>query len=353
MKSLAEIDSNFKVETNISFPDLKFFDPFTPPFVTYGVFRENGSFRRLPEDVAKSVSEGVGTLHKASAGGRIRFKTDSPYIVVNAVMDLVYGASHFAYTGIAGCDVYIRDEDGRQTYYNTFIPKFDPFKGYEAVVTFPTREMREVVINMPQYGCLLEFYLGLSETALIDAPTPYKYEKPIVYYGSSITQGGCASRPGNSYQNMISRRLDTNYVNLGFSGSALAEKEIVDYIKELDMSVFVYDYDYNAPSAEHLQNTHEKMFTAIRDTHPDLPVIIASRPKFTFWTQDEIKRVGIIKTTYENALSRGDKNVYFLTGKELMAYADNDGLVDNCHPNDLGFYSIARVFGDLIEKILK
>lgn len=352
MKSLAEIDSNFKVETKITKPDLVFLDVRNEPIEVDGVFYENGSWHRMPEEVAKSVSEGVYTLHTASSGGRIRFKTDSPYIVVNTVMSLVYGASHFAYTGIAGCDVYIR-ENGNQTYYNTFIPHFDPNKGYEACVTFPSCEMRELVINMPQYGSLQEIYIGLSNTAVLEAPTPYKHEKPIVYYGSSITQGGCASRPGNSYQNMISRRLDTDYLNLGFSGNAKAEDEMIDYVKGLDMSVFVYDYDYNAPSVEHLSSTHEKMFKAVRDAHPDLPVIILSRPKFTFWTEDEIKRVEIIRKTYENALASGDKNVYFLSGKELMIYAGNDGLVDNCHPNDLGFYSMARVLGDMLEKILK
>lgn len=353
MKSLAEIDSNFKVETKITKPDLVFVDPRNEPIEIDGVFYENGSFRRMPEAVAKSVSEGVYTLHTASSGGRIRFKTDSQYVVINTKMSLVYGASHFAYTGISGCDVYIRDEDGTQTYFNTFIPHFDPNKGYEASVTFPSREMRELVINMPQYGSLQEIYIGLSNTAVLEAPTPYKHEKPIVYYGSSITQGGCASRPGNSYQNMISRRLDTDYINLGFSGNAKAEDEIADYVSKLDMSVFVYDYDYNAPSSEHLAETHERMFKKVRAAHPHLPVIIASRPKFTFWTEEEIKRVEIIKRTYENALARGDKNVYFLSGKELMLYAGNDGLVDNCHPNDLGFYSMAKVIGDLLENILE
>lgn len=108
----------------------------------------------------------------------------------------------------------------------------------------------------------------------------YAVKKPVVYYGSSITQGACASRPGNCYESILSRRLDCDYINLGFSGSAKGEDAIVDYIIGLDMSVFVMDYDYNAPTPEHLEKTHSKMFKAIRAEHPTLPIIIMPRPKF-------------------------------------------------------------------------
>jgi hypothetical protein len=116
------------------------------------------------------------------------------------------------------------------------------------------------------------------------------------------------------YTSIISRELDINYINLGFSGNALAEKEISDYIKGLDMSIFVYDYDHNAPTLEHLQNTHERMFKEIRQAHPNLPIIIASRPKY-YLTKEEKVRFKVIKQTYDNAIANGDKNVYLLGGK--------------------------------------
>ena len=117
------------------------------------------------------------------------------------------------------------------------------------------------------------------------------------------------------------------------------------------MSIFVYDYDHNAPTIEHLKNTHEPMFKAIRSAQPDLPIVILSRPQFIL-TDAEEKRLEIIKTTYQNAINSGDKNVYLITGPELMKYAGNDGTVDNCHPNDVGFHSMAKVLGDLLEKLL-
>ena len=245
-------------------------------------------------------------------------------------------------TGYAGFDLY-----SDNNYVKTFRPHPDMEEGYESVLDLP-EGLKEITINMPLYSNVRELYIGLDENAVIEAPEPYVNEKPVVYYGSSVTQGGCASRPGMSYQAIISRRFNCDYINLGFSGSAKAEAEIVEYIKNLEMSVFVYDYDYNAPTAEHLQNTHEKLFKAVRSVHPDIPIIIATRPKITVDENDERGR--IIKNTFDNAVASGDKNVYFITGKELMAMCGNEGTVDGCHPTDFGFASMAKGFGNIIEK---
>ncbi len=346
MSNISLIDSNFKVETDLDIKDIKFYDIKQAPFKIYGVFHESGKFRRIPEAVAKSVNDGVHALHANTAGGRVRFKTDSPYIAIHAKMPSVGKMPHFALTGSAGFDLYVGNN-----YTATFVPPFNIEDGYESVVHFAFAGMREVTINFPLYSDVAELYIGLSETAKVCEPEPYKTEKTIVYYGSSITQGGCASRPGNSYESIISRSFDADYINLGFSGSARGEDEIADYISKLDMSVFVYDYDHNAPTAEHLKNTHEKMFNKIRAVHPDLPVVFMSRPKYHL-TEDEKLRLEIIKDTYNNALKNGDKNVYLLDGRALMSLAGDEGTVDNCHPNDLGFMSMAKAVGAVLAKII-
>ena len=194
-------------------------------------------------------------------------------------------------------------------------------------------------------------YIGLQEGATVCAPEPYAIETPIVYYGSSITQGACASRPGNAYESKISLRLNADYVNLGFSGNAKGEQEMIDYISSLAMSAFVYDYDYNAPTVQHLADTHERMFQGIRSAHPKIPILLMSRPTF-YPTEEELKRLEIIRSTYENALKKGDKNVWLLDGRKLMELAGNEGTVDNCHPNDLGFASISKAVGDVLAQIL-
>ena len=349
LKNIASVDSNFKVNTELNIENIRFYDAKKQPFKIYGVFYENGRFRRLPEDVAKKVNDGVYNLHTHTAGGRVRFKTDSPYVAIHVKMPDIGKMPHFALTGSAGFDLYIGKAN--EKYTATFVPPFGIRDGYESVVRFNSSEVRDITINFPLYSAVSELYIGISEDADIQPAEPYRLENPIVYYGSSITQGGCASRPGNSYESIISRRLNADYVNLGFSGSAKAEAEIAEYISKLDMSVFVYDYDHNAPTAEYLNETHEKMFCEIRKANPELPIVLLSRPKFTL-TEEEEKRLEIIKTTYQNAIGNGDKNVYLIDGRSLMKMAEDEGTVDNCHPNDLGFMSMAKALGELLEKII-
>ncbi len=346
MSDIAKIDKNFIIESKINKSDIKFYNPLEEPFKIYGVFYENGKFRRLPEEVAKTVNDGVYGLHAHTAGGRVRFKTDSSYVAINAVMPNIGKMSHFSLIGSAGFDLYEK-RDGIEVYVKSFRPAFDFTGGFEDVIEFGGSKMREFTINFPTYSEVSELYIGLSNNAAVLPSDPYKCEKPVVFYGSSITQGGCCSRPGNTYEGFVSRRFDIDHINLGFSGSARGEDEIAEYIKALDMSVFVYDYDHNAPTREHLENTHERMYNIIRKANPDLPIIIMTRPTYYPYTITE----DVIKATYEKAKANGD-NVYYLDGPALMATAQNEGTVDGCHPNDLGFFSMAKAVGDILEGIL-
>ena len=345
---LTDVDKNFKLETSLPFDDVQYYDCEEAPFKIYGVFKENGTFRRMPEEVAKSVSDEVHFLHIHTAGGRIRFQTDSEYIAINADMGPYTLSPHGSAVGGAGFDIYIK-QDGETEYLRTFIPPLELTGRFESHVVFPERSgMKELTINFPDYSPVRQVLIGVQKTATILPPNPYKYEKPVVFYGSSITQGACASRPGNAYTCAVCRYLDTNYINLGFSGSARGEDEIANYIKDLDMSVFVYDYDHNAPDPEHLQKTHKRMFDIIRKQQPDLPIVMMTRPSYRMGAKAKL-HMEIIKKTYETALAQGDKNVYFITGQELMAIAKNEGTVENTHPNDLGMYSMSRA----VEKVLK
>lgn len=352
MSRLEEIDENFKIETNLDKSDIKFYSVLEKPFSVYGVIYENGKFRRMPEAIAKRVNDGVNCLHSNTSGGRVRFKTDSLYIAISAKMCNVGKMDHFALTGSCGFDMYVK-EDGKDKFNNTFRPPFDIRDGYESIFEFKTRKMREITINLPLYSDVCSLYIGLEETAKIEEPTPYRNKKPIVYYGHSITQGGCASRPGNSYPSIISRELNMDFINLGFSGSARGEREMAEYIASLDMELFVYDYDHNAPSWEHLQNTHEAMFEIIRNANPTLPIIMMTSVSMARFHDNQPKRRQIVYQTYKNALDNGDENVYFWDGgKEFAPYAEF-GTVEGCHPNDHGFVGIATSLGALIKKILK
>ena len=344
---ISKIDNNFSVPRSVSSKtDICFYNADSAPFKIYGVFRENGMYRRMPEDVAKKVSEGVYYLHSNTAGGRVRFKTDSPYIAIRCELSGIGRMSHFTLAGAGGFDIYADN-----VYVNTYVPPYDIESGYEGCIDLGSGAMREITINFPTYTNVISLHIGLKDGAKTEAPTPYKIPTPVVYYGSSITQGGCVSRPGTTYQSIVSRHFDCDYINLGFSGNARAEDEMTEYIKNLDMSVFVLDYDHNAPNEEHLKATHEKMFLAIRSAHPNIPIVIMSRPKH-YLNDYEKERLEIISATYENAISRGDKNVYILTGADLTALCGNEGTVDNCHPTDFGFASMANALIKTFAKII-
>lgn len=347
MKSISNIDSNFQLIASIEKDGMRFFHIDQEPFSIHGILKENGKYRRLPEKVAKTVSENVYYLHSHTAGGRVRFKTNSRKISILAEMDQISRMSHFAFTGSSGFDLYAK-ENHHDVYWGTFIPPLNMTDGYESSICLSGNHLRDITINFPLYSAVTNLYIGVENDAVLEKAEAYSHSKPIVYYGSSITQGGCASRPGNSYQSILSRKFHCDYMNLGFSGSAKAEDEIIEYIKQLEMSMFVFDYDHNAPTVEHLEATHEKMFQEIRKYNPQLPIIILSRPKY-YLNHEEKKRLEIIQNTYQNALSQGDNHVYFLNGQSLMKLAKDDGTVDNCHPNDLGFFSMAVA----LEKVLK
>lgn len=349
MTDISKVDKNFIVDTKIDKADIKFYNVTEAPFKVYGVYHTGERFVRLPGEVAKKVSSGVYSLHWHTAGGRVRFKTDSPYIAIHAKMPGPAKMSHFALTGSTGFDLY--QKHGNEDRYSlSFVPPFDIKDGYEMVKDVGNGGMREYTINFPLYSTLTDLYIGLAEDAKIEEPTPYRDIPPIIYYGSSITQGGCASRPGSTYQAHISRWFNIDHINLGFSGSAKGEDEMIDYIKGLNMSCFVLDYDHNAPSAEHLAATHEKMFKAVRETHPNIPIIMMPMPIYYTW-ESEKPRQAIIKATYDNAVKTGDKNVYFISSREMMEWCGNEGTVDGCHPTDLGFFSMAKALEKVMKKI--
>lgn len=355
MNKIQEIDTNFK-NKNVARADMKLYNVHEKPFRLYGLYKPENGFRRIPEDVAKSTSNGVYLLSTNTSGGRVRFKTDSEYIAIKALMPSSTVMPHMPVTGSCGFDMYASGKYAGTfapptSYPDGFTPHFTVDGGYESIIDLGSRKMRDIIINFPLYNDLTDLFIGLSNTAEVCKGEKYKYEdKPVVYYGSSITQGGCASRPGNSYQAIISRKLNTDFLNLGFSGNAKAEDSISEYIANLDMSVFVYDYDHNAPNAEYLEKTHYRMFKKIRDKNPNLPVIMVTAPvKHGIWED----RFEIIKKSYETALNSGDKNVYFISGHDLAEYIDADIFtVDNCHPNDFGFYCMAKIIGDVIKKLL-
>ena len=343
---ISDIDKNFSLAEVPQDLEITYCDAKEQPFSIYGIKFDGTSFKRMPLNIAQSVSNGVAGLCGNAAGGRLTFETDSPFVVIVAEMKNVGKMPHFTTLGSCGFDLYA---DGK--YYKSFIPSYGITDGFAGIVRFPEKRSRRLLLNFPLYSEVVSLHIGLAPDSAVSAYHPYKDTLPIVYYGSSITQGGCASRPGNAYQSLIAQMNHIDFVNLGFSGNAMGESEMAHYIAKLPMSAFVLDYDHNAPSTEHLRKTHAAFYHIIRKAQPHLPVVMVTRPNFDR-SQDTAQRYDIIYETYTKALKNGEP-VQFVDGGSMWDdLSVGAATVDGCHPNDLGFYLMAHSINEALNKAI-
>lgn len=353
-QDIAKIDKNFEAQ-KIGNVDFRFYDVKKAPFKVEGLpwRKEGGAFSRLPDGVtAENTSSGVMGLANHTTGVAVRFATDSKSIAVKFTTGFGF-MGHMANTGSSGFDLYIRQDNGKYRFIKNFhqrnLNEMGKVAYMELGANFYDSKMREFAVFFPRYCSVKSFEIGVLPDAKIVAPAAHKTEKPIVFYGSSITQGGCSSRPSTVYTGKLCRRFDAEEINLGFSGNAKGEPILAEKIGDIPMSVFVFDYDYNSPSTPHLKKTHETFFKIFRKKQPNTPVIFMTRCS---WPSPD--RVDVIRTTYENALKNGDTNVYFVDCSKIFEpYGGIDECtVDSCHPTDLGFHIMFKAVEPIVEKIL-
>ncbi len=348
---LEDIDKNFATP-QYDKNDIEWYDIKKEPFSIFGVFVEDQKFVRMPKEVAFNVSEGVGMMYDRTAGGRIRFSTDSPIIAIYAEAPNMYLGNML---GEFGFDVYCDDESEDKGFAGACPPDFNN-KKINGLVKMIGRQfsdgMHKYTVNMPLYCGAQSVFVGVKKGSKVGKGLEHTNRLPIVYYGSSITQGACASRPGMCYENIIYRKNNIDYVNLGFSGHAKGETEMAEYIASLKMGAFVYDYDYNAPNSKHLKETHEPFFNIIRKAHPDIPVIMISKPCTNINDFDNAVCRDIIKETYLNAKAKGDNNVYFIDGSTFFkGEHKKDCTFEYCHPTDIGFSFMAEDIYNVLKKV--
>ncbi len=351
-----ENDKNMVIET--VFPDAEdavLHSVREEVFDLYNFYNPRGEaiFRRLPPDVASAASERVARLAKESAGGRVRFSTNSKYVLIKAVEPVVGRNSHITLASSAGFDLY-EDTDTDSRYIKAFMPPYKMDGGYEQIIRFPDSRTRRLTINFPVHSVVSELYVGIEPGASLGHGKPYREMPPVVVYGSSIVHGTAATRPGLIYTNMLSRRLGADVINLGFSGNAKAEIPMMEYISGLCMSVFVYDYDHNAPTVEYLRDTHRRGYEIVRAAQPDLPIILISRPNVATNPHQAIERKDVIIDTFRFARENGDKNVYYIDGETFfLGKWEDECTMDGVHPNDLGFTLMADGIEAVIRRALR
>lgn len=356
MISIADIDPNFKLPETI--PDgMTFYEPYEPPFSLFGIApNKHGVLCRLPEHLLSECSTGVQRLAYHLAGTCVRFSTSADHLAIVWELTETANMPHFAASGQSGMELFEETDMGTRHVKN-LIPVTDNGHGcrkkQSAYIPLPGG-MRHYALYLPLYNGLSQLLLGFPQGAHIAPGRMPKIDKPIVFYGSSITQGGCVSKAGSAYPTILCRRLDAVQINLGFSGNGKGEENIARHIASLPMSMFVMDYDHNAPTPEHLQKTHEPFFRIIREMQPELPIVILSRPSFDMNPDENAVRREIIRNTYEHAVAAGDQHVVFVDGELFYGQTDRDMCaVDGTHPNDLGSWRIAEALEPILWKALQ
>lgn len=358
MENYMSVDKNMVDLSMIGNTEVVWYDIKKAPFVLYGFYDPLNTpyYRRVPADVAAAASEGVDKLARESAGGRVRFATDSPYIAIRAKFLAVGRSPRMTLTGTAGFDLYMDGEFGSR-FLKEFRMPYEMEDSYEQLLKTYGNTMRTFTINFPLHAVVESLEIGLKPGAALAAPKPYRDLLPIVFYGSSIVHGTAASRPGFAYPSIISREFNLDYTNLGFSGQAKAEPVLCEWMATLPMSVFVCDYDHNAPDIAHLEKTHYPLYEAIRAKNPDVPYIMITRPDyFTQYADQEkiLERRDVIMQSYLKARATGDKNVYFIDGLSFnVAPHTYEMTVDSIHPNDTGFVRMADTIGTVIRHVLE
>ena len=321
------------------------------PLKVFGIpfFDQKKKLERVPAEVVELVP-GVAPMAGNCPGATVAFKTDSPTFTVRVKLKTLKVDVGQGIFSAQAAQVLLGE---RQTARHLGVVYPKDYQTMEFEKTFQkSPQLEQITVMLPRFDATESLEIDLEEDATVLAPTPYRYKKPVVFYGSSITEGACCNNANCSYNTILSNWLDFELYNLGFSGRARGELEMADYINTIDMGAFVFDYDHNAPSVDHLAATHKPFFDRIREKHPDIPILMMSRPAEVY-SEKMVQRRAIVRATYEAALAAGDKNVYFLDGETF--YGDTDRNLcsaDNCHPNDLGFYRMATVIRPTMEKIL-
>ncbi len=347
---LSELNAPRKESDGFRYLDVK-----NAPFVIGGIKNPDdnyGEYYRLDASKREEYSDANRSLGECTAGGSVRFATDAEEIAIRVNLRAAcVGMHHFADRGVYGLDVYV-GTGSKRVYAGAQMQMFTGDPNFHQEVLALEKGVKEIQINLPLYGGVSKLEIGFPTKARVGAPTP-RTNGAIAFYGSSITQGGCVSRPANSYCNIICRALDADCVSYGFSGSAMGELSVAEHIASRELACFVMDYDFNSPTAETLAETHEPFFKLIRERQPELPVVFVTHPYYGKPDENDKKRIAIVKKTYENAVNAGDKNVYFVDSSAFFSDEMRDlYAVDYLHPNDLGQFSMAKVIFPVVKNAL-
>jgi hypothetical protein len=308
-------------------------------------------FDRLPSSIKPAVAEGLWNLGRDSSGMLARFTADSPSLFLHyRLVREQLALPHMPATGASGIDLYARDTDGRWRWAQAVLPTTIEIQ-LKWIDHLPAGR-REYALYLPLYNGIESLAIGVPDGAALVGQPP-RTAKPIVFYGTSITQGACASRPGLAHTSILGRRLDRPIVNLGFSGHGRLDLPLARLLGETEAAVYVIDCLPNLQPAE-VAARAVPFVRALREHQPDVPVILVEdRSMAHSWIQPPQARLhehnrAALQAAYQTLRADGAGPLYCVSGDNLLG-EDGEGTTDGSHPNDLGF----RRQADALEPVLR
>lgn len=313
-------------------------------------------YDRLPVYLKDSIRKELWDLGKNSSGVAVRFRTDSKRITARWEVLNNMWMNHMTPTGIKGLDLYAL-ENGKWIFVGSARPGHAKGTFTSQFITDTDGSMREYMLYLPLYDGATKVEIGVYGKAQIEAPqvdSPIR-EKPVVVYGTSITQGGCASRPGMSYTSILSRRMNREFINLGFSGNGRLDEEIARLMASVDASCYVLDNMANCTAA--MLDRLEGFVKILRQAHPDTPIVLLGNAHYTFVrfntvSAGEVKEKDARLVDLYRELRQGDPNIYYLPGEDLIG-DDDEATVDGTHFTDLGFMRMSDNLYPALERIVR
>lgn len=316
-------------------------------------------FDRLPTKAEKSVRAAVWNLSRDSAGMLARFETDSPAVHARYTLRTANLAMpHMPATGVSGLDLYARDGQGRDRWLAVARPTAQKVEAPLVAGVDPAEGpgRRLYTVYLPLYNGVETLEIGVEQKASF-VPVPPRRERPVLFYGTSIMHGACASRPGMAIPAIVGRRLGVPVINLGFSGNGVMEPEVGALLAELDPCVYAIDCLPNM-GAEQVAERAEPLVRQLRQAHPDTPILLVEDRTYTyapFLKSARDRHAGsraALRKTYERLTAAGVRHLSYLEGAALLG-DDGEAATDGSHPSDLGMVRYADAYERALRPLLK
>jgi lysophospholipase L1-like esterase len=316
-------------------------------------------YDRLPAESEKSVRKAVWDLSRNSAGLMIRFRASTDKIVVRYAVSGRQSMPHMPATGVSGVDLYGATSDGDWLWCNGKYAFGDTTR-YEFTNMEPAERGREFRLYLPLYNSLKWLEIGVPKGVTL-TPLPIRVDKPIVVYGTSIAQGGCASRAGMAWTSILGRKMDRPLINLAFSGNGRLEKEVVDRVAQIDAKIYVLDCLPNlvANADRKLEDVYTLIVEAVknlRSKQPTTPILLVEHAGYTDGGISPLRRKyytdvnEVMRKAFTQLKGEGFDQLYLLPKSQINL--DSDAMVDGTHPTDLGMMQYAEAYEKSLRAIL-